>query len=195
MTRFRTLRDVRDVRRDLATASDAELIRADDADAFATLYDRRASQVFAWARARVGEHAADLTAEVFARAWLSRRRFRDEAEGSAFPWLCGIANNVLRDSLRKRRVEDAARRRLSLPREVAPDPEYDAVEQRASLPQAALQAIDELSAGERELLRLRIVDERPYTDVAARLRCTPEAARLRVSRVLRRLQLALGGQP
>lgn len=195
MTRFHPKRDVQGVRRDFAAASDAELIRAEDADAFAVIYDRHAGHVFAWARARVGEHAADLTAEVFARAWLSRRRFRDEAEGSAFPWLYGIANNVLRDSLRRRRVEDAARRRLSLPREVALDPEYDAIEQRASLPEAALRAIADLPAGEREVLRLRIVEERPYREVAARLRCTPEAARLRVSRALRRLQLALGGQP
>lgn len=61
--------------------------------------DRHAQQVFARARARVGEHAGDLTAEVLARAWLSRRRFRDQGDGSAFPWLCGIARNVLLDSL------------------------------------------------------------------------------------------------
>jgi RNA polymerase sigma-70 factor, ECF subfamily len=60
-----------------------------------------------------------VTAEVFARAWLSRRRFRDEGDGSAFPWLYGIARNVLLDSLRKRRVEQAARMRLGLPVEVA----------------------------------------------------------------------------
>ena len=46
---------------------------------------------------------------------------------------------------------------------------------------------------ERELLRLRVVEERPYPEIATRLRCTPALARLRVSRVLRRLQLTLGG--
>jgi RNA polymerase sigma-70 factor (ECF subfamily) len=178
---------------DYAKLSDAELLAEGNADAFAVLYDRHVARVFAWARSRVGDHAADLTAEVFARAWLSRRSFRDQADGVAFPWLFGIAQNVLRDSLRRRRVEDRARARLGLPRSIAPDPAYEAVEGRLSLPEAALQALAELPDGERELLDLRIVQERSYLDIADRLRCTPQAARLRVSRTLRRLNLALGG--
>ena len=179
---------------DYAKLSDAQLLDAADPDAFAAVYDRHVAELFAWARARVGDHAADLTAEVFARAWLRRSSFRDEADGSAFPWLYGIAQNVLRDSLRKRRVEDRARARLGLPRAVVPDPGYESVEGRLSLPEAALRAIAELPEGERKLLDLRIVQERSYMDIAERLRCTPQAARLRVSRTLRRLNLALGGE-
>jgi RNA polymerase sigma factor (sigma-70 family) len=181
------------VRPDYANATDAQLLEAADPDAFASLYDRHVVQLFAWARARVGDHAADLTAEVFARAWLCRGAFRDQADGSAWPWLCGIAHNVLRDSLRRRQVEDRARRRLGLPPTVAPDPEYDQVEGRLSLPGAALRALAALPPAERELLELRVVQERPYVEIAERLRCTPQAARLRVSRTLRRLNLALGG--
>jgi RNA polymerase sigma factor (sigma-70 family) len=181
------------MRRNPADATDAELLAAQDADAFALVYDRHAKQMFGWARARVGEHAADLTAEVFARAWLSRDRFRDEGDGSALPWLFGIAHNVLRDSLRKRRIEDAARARLGLPRAVEPDPEYEAVETRASLPKEAVPAFACLPAADRRLLWLRVVEERPYGEIAARLRCTPANARVRVSRALRRLQLTLGG--
>ena len=70
----------------------------------------------------------------------------------------------------------------------------EAVEQRLSLPDVALRAIGELPEGERELLDLRVVQERSYWEIAARLRCTPQAARLRVSRTLRRLNLALGGE-
>jgi RNA polymerase sigma factor (sigma-70 family) len=191
--RFPTSRDIQGVRRDLANATDAELLAARDADAFALVYDRHVKQVLGWARARVGEHAADLTAEVFARAWLCRRRFRDEAEGSALPWLLGIAQNVLRDSLRKRRVEAAARERLGLPLEVGQDPGYEAVERRLSLHEAALAAVAELPEADRELLRLRVVEERPYREISERLRCSPAVARLRVSRALRRLQLTLGG--
>jgi RNA polymerase sigma-70 factor (ECF subfamily) len=179
---------------DYSTASDADLLARADPEAFAKLYDRHVAPLFAWARARVGDYAADVTAEVFARAWLSRDAFRDEADGSAGPWLYGIAHNVLRDSLRKRRVEDRARAKLGLPRAVAPDPEYDAIERRLSLPEAALRAIAQLSESERQLLDLRIVEERSYLDIADRLRCSPQAARLRVSRTLRRLNLALGGE-
>jgi len=70
VARFLRSRQVQVVRSDFGRASDAELLRAGTAEAFEEVYDRHASQVLAWARARVGEHAADLTAEVFARAWL-----------------------------------------------------------------------------------------------------------------------------
>ena len=194
MTHFFRSGEVQSVRRNFSRASDAELFRAGDADAFAEIYDRYVRQVFTWARARVGEHAADLTAEVFARAWLSRRRFRSRADATALPWLLGIAQNVLRDSLRKRRVEDAARRRLGLPRTIAPDSDIDAVDERLSLSEAAREVVASLPDGDRELLRLRVVEERPYREIADRLRCTPQAARLRVSRLLRQLQCTLGGQ-
>jgi RNA polymerase sigma-70 factor (ECF subfamily) len=177
--------------------SDAQLLAAARTDpaAFRALYERYAERVLAFhqRRSRDADAAHDLTAETFAQAWLARKRFRDEAGGSAAPWLYGIANNVLRDSLRKRRVEDRARRRLGLPTVVEPDPEFERVEQRLSLPEAALRAIEEMPAADRAALDLRVVHERPYSEVAARLRCTPEAARLRVSRALRRLNLAIGG--
>ena len=194
MTHFESPTDLAVVGPDYAKLPDAELLHVADPDAFAVLYDRHVGQLFSWARARVGDHAADLTAEVFARAWLCRSSFRDQAAGSASPWLFGIAQNVLRDSLRKRRVEDRARKRLGLPPAVGADPAYEAIEGRLSLPEAALHAIQQLPEAERELLDLRIVQERSYLDIADRLRCTPAAARLRVSRTLRRLNLALGGQ-
>src|SRR5262249_58979365 len=126
LTHFLWSGEVEVVRRNLARASDAELLRASDADAFAEVYDRYVGQVLAWGRARVGDHAADLTAEVFARAWLCRARFRDQDGAPALPWLLGIAQNVLRDSLRKRRGEDGARRRLGVARLVAPCGQIDA---------------------------------------------------------------------
>ena len=194
MTHFLRSGEVQGVRRNFSKASDSELFRAGDADAFAEIYDRYVGHVFGWARARVGEHAADLTAEVFARAWLSRGRFRARDDPPALPWLLGIAKNVLRDSLRKRRVEDSARRRLGLPRMLAPDRNLDAVDERLSLSDTAREVVASLPEDDRELLRLRVIEERPYREIAAQLRCTPQAARLRVSRLLRQLQCTLGGQ-
>jgi len=55
-------------------------------------------------------------------------------------------------------------------------------------PRAALaEALETLPEHEREAVELRVVDELPYPDVAARLGVRPAAARLRVSRALRRL--------
>ena len=177
---------------DPSRVSDAELIRLseEDGEAFGLLYDRHVEAIFTWCRARTGEAAADMTAEVFARAWLHRRRFRDEANGSAGPWLFGIAGNLYRDWLRRKRVETSSRRRLGLT-ELGDDPELERVEERLSLPADALGAIASLRPADRDALELRVVEGRPYSDVASRLSCTPQAARLRVSRALRRLHVSL----
>jgi RNA polymerase sigma-70 factor, ECF subfamily len=172
--------------------SDTELLGLDDPDAFAELYDRHVGKILAWSSARVGDYDADLTAEVFAAAWNSRKRFRDEHNGTALPWLYGIAHNVFRSSLRKRRVEYSARERLGLPITVV-HADFEAVDDRLSFPSAVLREVANLPDSERELLVLRLVEERPYKEIARRLQCTPVAARLRVSRSLRRIHLALGG--
>ena len=169
--------------------TDAELLQAaeSEAAAFAELYRRHASTVHGWFRRRLEWAASDLTAEAFAQAWLSRGSFRDEADGSALPWLLGIARNVARESARRNDVETRARRRLGLPTDLASEDGYAAVEERLS-PRAALaEALETLPEHEREALELRVVDELPYSDVASRLGVRPAAARLRVSRALRRL--------
>jgi RNA polymerase sigma-70 factor (ECF subfamily) len=169
--------------------TDAELMQAAEADesAFAELYGRHVSTVHAWFRRRLEWAANDLTAETFAQAWLSRRRFRDQAEGSALPWLLGIARNVARESARQNAVESRARRRLGLPTDLASEDGYAAVEERLSPRVALARGLEALPGHEREALELRVVDELPYKQVADRLSVRPAAARLRVSRALRRL--------
>lgn len=169
--------------------TDAELMRSAEVDegAFAELYSRHVSTVHAWFRRRLEWAAADLTAETFAQAWLSRGSFRDEAGGSALPWLFGIAHNVARESARMNAVETRARRRLGLSTDLASDDGYAAVDERLS-PRATLaHGLETLPEHEREALELRVVEELPYEQVADRLGVRPAAARLRVSRALRRL--------
>jgi RNA polymerase sigma-70 factor (ECF subfamily) len=180
--------------REHANLSDAELLRlsGSDGEAFGVLYDRHVESIYVWCRARAGDSAADMTAEVFARAWLHRARFRDEANGSAGPWLYGIAGNLYRDWLRRHRVEVKARQRLGL-RELQQDSELEEVDERLSLPSGALAALAGLRQSDREALELRVVEDRSYSEVASRLGCTQQAARLRVSRALRRIQVSLKG--
>jgi RNA polymerase sigma factor (sigma-70 family) len=174
---------------DSSGASDATLIRAAGSDpaAFGALYERHAIRVYKWCRRRLKWAASDLTAETFAQAWLSRDRFRDEHSGSALPWLLGIARNVLRETIRLDRVETRARERLGLPLDLAADEGYAAVEERLSPRTALAAALDQLPEHERDALELRVVDELSYEHVAERLGIRPTAARLRVSRALRRL--------
>jgi RNA polymerase sigma factor (sigma-70 family) len=158
-----------------------------DARAFRELYERYATQVYGYhvRRSRDPHAAHDLTAETFAQAWLSRGRFRDEANGSAGPWLFGIARHVLLVSVRRRRVELTACERLGIlagaDRETAPEPDegwLDGLDEAlASLPEAQQVAI-----------RLRIVEDLSYDEAADRLEATPQAVRARVSRGLSALR-------
>ena len=178
--------------RGTSDVTDADLIRdaGSDAAAFGALYERHALTVYWWCRRRLEWAAADLTAETFAQAWLSRERFHDRRDGSALPWLLGIARNVLRETVRHDRVETRARERLGLPLDLAADEGYTAVEQRLSPRVALAAALDNLPDHERDALELRVLDELSYDEVAERLAIRPAAARLRVSRALRRLTLA-----
>jgi RNA polymerase sigma factor (sigma-70 family) len=170
--------------------TDAELIRAARTDpaAFGELYQRHAAAVFRWLERRAGHIATDLTAETFAQAWLSRRRFRNHRDGSAFPWLLGIAQNVLNESLRRDRIESRARLRLGLPVDLAED-DLERVDERLSRNWTLAAAVAALPTHERAALELRVGDELPYEEIARRLEIRPAAARLRVSRALRRLAL------
>ena len=177
--------------------TDAELIHAarSDADAFAELYGRHAHAIASWFGARTsGWLAAELTAETFAQAALSLKRFRDEAEGSAAPWLYGIARNVLRRSLERERVERAARRRLGMP--VRAYDELDDVDDRLDSEQLRpelVNALARLPLGQREAVELRILRTLSYDEVAKSLGCSEVAARIRVTRALSSLSRLLKG--
>ena len=171
--------------------SDAQLIRRArrEPEALGELYVRYRAPLYAWFRARAPESvASELTAELFAQAALGIPRFRDEAGGSAGPWLYGIARNLLRRHYERGRVEDAARRKLGMPVR-SYELEVESLELRAEL----AGALRELPEGQRDALGLRVLAELPYEDVAAELGITETAARLRVMRALAKLGRLLGG--
>jgi RNA polymerase sigma-70 factor (ECF subfamily) len=173
--------------------SDAELILASQGDprAFRELYDRWAETLLGYFYRRVkdAEVAADLTAETFAVAYEARGRFRDIGNpGGA--WLYGIARRELSHYFRRKRVELSAVRRLGL--EV---PQVDAESLAAIEAMEASEAertrltsaIGRLSDSERDAVRLRVIAELEYGEIASRLRCSEAAARTRVHRGLAHL--------
>jgi RNA polymerase sigma-70 factor (ECF subfamily) len=162
----------------MALPTDAELLAAarTDATAFRAFYERYAERVHGYhlRRTRDPEAALDLTAETFAQAWLSRRRFRDRAGGTAGPWLFAIARNVLVGSVRKRQLEQKACERLGLLAEAQVEPDQT--------------WLDDMLDDVPDAVRLRVVDELEYEDVARELGTTPAAARVRVHRGLTSLR-------
>jgi len=169
----------------MALPTDADLLAAarTDPTAFRVFYERYAERVYGYhvRRTREPEAAHDLTAETFAQAWLSRRRFRDRAGGTAGPWLFAIARNVLVSSVRRRRLERSACERLGVAVEAQAEPDETWLD-------GLDDALDDLPSGQGDAIRLRVVDELEYDDVARRLGTTPAAARVRVHRGLSALR-------
>lgn len=177
--------------------SDVELIVRswDEPEAFGTVFERHAEELLGYFARRTldPEAAADLVAETFAEAFASRRRFRDQGLGGT-GWLYGIARHQLSRFFRRGAVESRARRRLGMPeRDLSPQ-DYDRIEELidfAAVGKAIGQAFELLTEEQREALRLRVIEARPYREVAELLGVTEETARARVSRGLRRLASSL----
>lgn len=178
---------------------DGELIAATargDAEAFAALYRRHLPRVVGFALRATGdpEVAADLTAEVFAAALASCARYREQHD-SAAPWLLGIAQNKLRESRRRGRVENATRRRLQMGALPLGDGDLERVEELAALGDLDLgTVIERLPANERDAVRARVIDERDYHDIAGELECSESVVRQRVSRGLARARTRLAAR-
>jgi RNA polymerase sigma factor (sigma-70 family) len=133
------------------------------------------------------ELALELLAETFAQAVASKRRFRGASEDEAVGWLYGIAKKQVALYYRRGRCEQRALRRLGI-EPAPPSPEVLAeVARRAQLLELREEltaALATLAPGTRDAVRLRVVEELPYRDLAQRLGISESAARVRVSRGL-----------
>lgn len=180
----------------LEGVSDYELLRRSRADeeTFAVFYRRHERLVAGWLMRQTArpDLAADLTAEVFAAAYIAAPRFRPGPEPAA-AWLLGIARNKLLRSLRDERTEASARRRLAMGRVQVDD---DAIAAISSIEGSELLGLlDDLPEGQRDAVRARVVEDLGYGELAQRLNVTEQVARKRVSRGLHQLRqhLSQGG--
>ena len=167
----------------------------DDA-AFEQLYDTHARNllVFFARRTLEIEVARDLWAETLASAFAGRARFRGGGADQAAAWLYGIAHRQLALHHRRGRVEQRALRQLGLDAPALSDSDIDQITEEAGLQTLRAQVDRELGLldeGQREAVRLRVLEDLPYEQVARQLNVTEDAARARVSRGLRRLAKAL----
>ena len=92
--------------------------------------------------------------------------------------------------LRRQRVSDRYRRKLGMVPVVVEDSAARRIEELADLASvrnALRDAMATLPAGQLDAIRLRVIEEMPYQEVARRLGCSEGAARVRVARGLARL--------
>ena len=163
---------------------------------FSAFYAEYAERVLVFHARRCldAELAVDLMAETFAEALASRRRFRGTSEAEAAAWLFGIARNQLASFFRRGRAERTALKRLGIQVPAVAEDDLARIEALADIDAMRGQVTDQLarlSPQQRDALRMRIVDELGYPEVARRLQVSEDAARARVSRGLRKLAAAL----
>jgi RNA polymerase sigma factor (sigma-70 family) len=173
-------------------ADDAQLLRAfiDSRDdlAFGRIVARHAAGVRRTALLETGnaEAAEDVTQATF--IVLSRRprpALRSaKRKSSAEPWLHQVARyaaaNWRRAEHRRRKREKA----VAMPdRTAAQDPS-----QSTDLAEAVAAALRTLRRRDRRLILLRHVEEKPWSEVAARVGMSPEAARKATDRAMERLK-------
>jgi RNA polymerase sigma factor (sigma-70 family) len=179
-------------------ATDTELLAATGTDpaAFGEFYDRYETAVVGYLLRRTGdvELAIDLAGEAFATALQSAGRYRPTSKDghSAAPWLFTIAQNKLTDALRRGQVENRARRQLGVRRAIEYDDEaLDRIESTASQTDWVTNLLERLPDDQREAVRARILDERPYGEIAGELQTSELVVRKRVSRGLAALRKSL----
>jgi RNA polymerase sigma-70 factor (ECF subfamily) len=176
---------------------DVELILRSwhEPELFGVLFERHAEPMLAYFARRTldAETAAELVAETFAEAFSARRRFHDRgADGAA--WLYGIGRHLLWRSFRSGAVDARARRKLGMPERTVSEDDYDRIEELvdfAAIADDVRAALDDLAEDQREAVTLRVIDGRPYREVADELGCTEPTARARVSRGLKRIARTL----
>lgn len=177
---------------------DEELLRLTpkDPDAFAAFYRRHADPVLAYfaARTREPELAADLMAETFAAALIGAPRFRPRKE-PAVAWLYTIARRKLIDSQRRRKVEDAARRRLQIEPQWLGDDDLRRIAELvdAGRDPQAMARLARLPDPQKQAVYAHVVQEHGYAEIAEAMACSESVIRQRVSRGLRTLRRSMEG--
>ncbi|HXC45181.1 MAG TPA: sigma factor-like helix-turn-helix DNA-binding protein, partial [Solirubrobacteraceae bacterium] len=101
---------------------------------------------------------------------------------------------TLADHYRRAEGERVRRRRMGRVRPALSDREIERIEElagMASLREAVAQGLEDLPSDQREAVRMRVLEDLPYEQIAIASGTNAETARARVSRGLRALSMAL----
>ena len=156
--------------------SDVTLAVRGDAQAFRRLYEENVDRVHALARRMAGyERAAELTQDVFVRAWQKLHTFRGEARFST--WLHRLAVNLI---LSRRATFATERARF-----IADDEVLDRVETRPTGRENAMDfegAIQKLPDGARTIFLLHDVEGYRHEEIAGLLGVTTGTTKAQLHR-------------
>lgn len=179
----------------VASASDEELLVAaagGDQAAFAALYDRASSAVLGVCVRVVRDRtmAEEVLQEVMVEAWRKAARF-DPERGSALAWLTTLAHRRAVDRVRSEQAHrDRHERAATTEHQPAFDVVADEVATRAEH-RLVRDALDALTARQREAVELAYFGGRTYRDVAEVLQIPEGTAKSRLRDGLERLRRTL----
>ena len=157
-------------------------------DRAATAFRRHYAQIFRYVRRRSESHeqAEDLTQAVFADAaeWL---RHVQPGAAPVLAWLYTVA---------KRRLADRGRRAARAPQTIAAleSLRVDGVEEQAygaAVAGALREAIDGLPSGQRQVVVLKLLEGRPFAEIARLVGASEAACKMRFARGLEALRCQL----
>ena len=161
--------------------------------AFVVIFDRYRSRIFgaAYRRTNRVSDAEEIVAMVFLEAWRLRKRVRI-VDGTLLPWLLAVTANVTSNLSRSQRRYARMIARLPLP--VEQDDHSPSVDERVDgrpCRRALDDAINSLSAGDRAVVELCLVEELPLADAAAALEVPVGTVKSRLHRARKQLQAKL----
>jgi RNA polymerase sigma factor (sigma-70 family) len=164
----------------------------EEPERFADLYAEYYEVVLAFFARRTfdPETAFDLMAETFAAAFSDLPSLRADNDDSGRAWLWAIARHQLYRWRERGRVERLSLQRLGIERPELSAVEFERAEELADLDRVrggVAAALERIGAEQREAVHLRVVEERGYPEIAARLGVSEQVVRARVSRALRTL--------
>ena len=173
--------------------TDEELLASHETDDFGVFYDRHARALLGYFQRRTGDPqvAADLTAETFASAIVAQERYVPTG-APALAWLYRIASRRLVDYQRRGAVERKMQHALAMERPRLSGEDAEMI--RLLADDAALSALTELPADQREAVTAHVLGDESYAALAASGGTSEAAVRQRVSRGLGTLRRRIGGR-
>jgi len=172
-------------------------------DAVNRLYDRLGGRLLALVRLRMGDHLRqriepeDVVQEVLLDSFRRIEDFEQDNSRSFFAWLATIANHRISDlaTFHRRAKRDmditVAEPSQPLPAQLRSALSHMIVDQKMADLERALASLPEKH---REMIILRRLEERPFSEIAQLTNCREDAARMLFNRALAKLTLAMAAQ-
>ncbi len=160
----------------------AEKCQAGDTEAFGVLYDRYIEKIyrFIYYKVFVKEITEDITSEVFVKA-LEKIHSYDSKKGTFSAWLYRIARNSVIDHYRTRKSVLPIEDMFELGADDRTVEEHDAIMTLGKV----TEYLKTLSPKQREIITLRVWEERSYREIALIVGGTEESVKMAFSRSIR----------